>query len=387
MLEYLAGRDSTAPFFAYLAFQAVHIPVQAPREFTERYRGVYADGWDAVRTRRWERARALGLVPADAEPPLPHPDLRPWASLSPTEQAHYEASMMVNAGMLEAMDHHIGRLADYLATRHALEQTIFIITSDNGPEFGDPSTDRAFRLWMAANAYHTDIERLGERGYMGAIGPEWASVAAVPGRLFKMYASEGGTRVPLMISGPGVEPATGFNGAQSFVVDVAPTIADLTGLTSVEPMDGRSLVPLLRATSSEIRSADEAVALEVAGNAAVFQGTHKLTRNTLPHGDARWRLHDIQRDPAERTDLSVARPALAEALLAHYEAYAAAVGVVPVPDDFNVLAQVTSNTVSSMRERYLPRLLLALLAVLAAGIGFWRVRRHKSPLNETETHT
>jgi arylsulfatase/uncharacterized sulfatase len=64
MIEYLEGRDRASPFFAYVAFQAIHIPVQAPREFTERYAGVFHQGWKAARLRRFERARSLGLVPA-----------------------------------------------------------------------------------------------------------------------------------------------------------------------------------------------------------------------------------------------------------------------------------------------------------------------------------
>ena len=70
MMTYLSGRDESQPFFAYLAFQAIHIPVQAPREFTDRYEGVYQAGWDAVRLQRFERARDLGLIPQDAEPPV-----------------------------------------------------------------------------------------------------------------------------------------------------------------------------------------------------------------------------------------------------------------------------------------------------------------------------
>ena len=89
--------------------------------------------------------------------------------------------MMVNAGMLEAMDHHAGRLIAYLEATGDLANTVFIVTSDNGPEFTDPVSDPSFRVWMGANGYHADPDRAGEPGYMGAIGAEWASAAAVPG--------------------------------------------------------------------------------------------------------------------------------------------------------------------------------------------------------------
>lgn len=53
------------PFFAYLPFQAVHIPVQAPQEFIDRYMGVYDGGWNELREQRRARAMELGIIPAD----------------------------------------------------------------------------------------------------------------------------------------------------------------------------------------------------------------------------------------------------------------------------------------------------------------------------------
>ncbi len=145
MMEYLEARDRQKPFFAYVAFQAIHIPVQAPREFTDRYQGVYTDGWDALHKQRYQRAKQLGLVPDAASPPEMHPSLRPWHTLTATEKAHYERSMMVNAGMLEAMDHHIGRLIAYLESTEDLDNTVFVITSDNvlRREVKFPSADRS----------------------------------------------------------------------------------------------------------------------------------------------------------------------------------------------------------------------------------------------------
>jgi len=377
MMTYLEGRDSSKPFFAYVAFQAIHIPVQAPREFTDRYENVYSEGWQALREQRFVRAKELGLVPADAAPPEMHPSLRDWDALTDQEKAHYERSMMVNAGMIEAMDHHIGRLSAFLKARDAFENTIFVVTSDNGPEFGDPATDSFFKLWMSQNGYHVDVDRMGEKGSMGAIGPEWASAAAVPGSLFKMYASEGGTRVPLILSGPGIA-AQGFNPALSFVTDVTPTIIDLAGLPPSKDRDGRSLVPAMGGQAIEVYSADEPVGLEVAGNAALFKGGYKLTRNTRPHGDAEWRLYDLRRDPAELQDLSAAQPELRQSLLSDYENYAAELGVVALPKDFDIQAQIGINARNKMAARYGPMLvgsgIFVIVLILIGGLMIWRRR-------------
>lgn len=352
MIDYLEERDRTVPFFSYLAFQAVHIPVQAPKTFTDNYEDTYAAGWDVLREQRITRARELGLAPIDALAPEPHPKLRKFSELSEEEQQHYRTSMMVNAGMLESMDYEIGQLIEYLKAEGELENTLFIITSDNGPEFNDPVTSPLFRFWMANNDYHTDIERAGEQGYMGAIGPEWASVAAVPGSLFKMYASEGGTRVPLIISGPGVATQPGFNAAFTFVADIAPTIASLTNTSMTEEIVGVSLAPLLNGDAQTVRTAEEATLMETAGSAALFKGDYKLVKNSLPHGDAQWRLHNLKTDPAERVDLATTEPELKASMLAQYQALAATNGVIELPDDYNVQTAITKNTVLSLFENH-----------------------------------
>jgi arylsulfatase/uncharacterized sulfatase len=274
------------------------------------------------------------------------------------------------------MDFHIGRLVNWLKSQNAFENTLFVITSDNGPEFGDPTADPLFRVWMALNGYHDDVSRLGEKGSMGAIGPEWAAAAATPGSLFKMYASEGATRVPLIISGPGVINER-FNNALSFVTDIAPTIVDYAEVAPANAMDGRSLRPLLSGKSKHIYSEDEPVAMEVAGNSAVYLGDYKITRNTLPHGDGNWRLHDLGSDPAESRDLSTERPEIRQKLMAIYADYAKALGVVPVPKDFDIVAQVHKNTRDKMLKRAMPEILGCMLFILVVFAVAWRYRRSK----------
>jgi len=71
MVERLGGYIDEAPagsrpFFAYLAFQAVHIPVQAPKAYSDHYRGRFDGGWAKIRAERAARARALGLLPPEA---------------------------------------------------------------------------------------------------------------------------------------------------------------------------------------------------------------------------------------------------------------------------------------------------------------------------------
>lgn len=192
MIEYIdEDTGGAAPFLAYIGFQAIHIPIQAPREFIDKYEGVFDEGWNVLREQRWQRAQALGLVPQGA-PLAPMPEgLRVWDDLSEADKQLYSKSMAVNAAMLEAMDFHVGRLVAHLDASGELQNTLFVVTSDNGPEASAIVELPGFGLWMALNGYHYDVDRLGEKGSMGFIGPEWAHAAAAPSDLFKFYAAEG----------------------------------------------------------------------------------------------------------------------------------------------------------------------------------------------------
>ena len=373
MIDYLKSGDVDQPFFSYLAFQAIHIPVQAPREYIDHYEGVYLDGWDALLQRRFQKAKELGLISESADTPVMNDALRPWDSLSEDRQAWFERAMMVNAGMLEAMDFHIGRLVDFLMSTNQFDNTVFIITSDNGPEFSFPSEFLSFRLWMFQNGYSDDIDRLGQKGSMVAIGPEWASAASSPGNLFKFYAAEGGTHVPLIVAGPGVKKQP-FNDARAFVTDVTPTILDLSGVApevrdSGEPMIGHSLGPLLRGEKASVYSRETPVGMEVSGNAALFKGEFKLTKNTLPHGDGSWRLHQLSNDPAERVDLSATNPEKKAEMLKDYHAYESAMGVLPVSEGFDINERLKKNLTNQWIKHNSLRLIGILLGILIVG-GF-----------------
>jgi arylsulfatase/uncharacterized sulfatase len=374
---------SNKPFYAYLAFQANHIPVQAPREFIDKYRGVYKDGWTALRKARRDRAAALGLVPRDA-PMVTMPTTTDWDALSP-EQKQYEVRRMeVYAGMADAMDHHVGRLVAYLKESGQYDNTVFVFLSDNGSEASDPYAITSARLWLATE-YTNDLEKLGDKGAYGTIGPSWASASASPLSTYKFYSGEGGVRTPLIVSGvPGMWSDAVYP-KFAHVKDIAPTLLDLAGVQhpgtqykgqSVEAMTGRSLMPVLKSTDVRAHPVDEPVGYELSGNMAVYRGDLKLTRNMAPVGDGQWHLYDIVKDPGETQDLQSSQPDAFQRMRADYDAYAQANGVLPMPEGYEPRNQVLINSLVNV---YLPRARIpaAVALVVLVGLVVYRRRRHR----------
>jgi len=381
LIKYIDEGERSSPYFGYLAFQAVHIPVQAPKAFSDNYAGRFDSGWEATRRARWDRAVASGIVPADAPFATLPADARTWLSLGADERAKYARAMEVYSGMIEAMDHHVGRLMDHIASRGELDNTIFVITSDNGPEPSDPVHEPWMDIWMGLNGYSWNLEDMGERGSLGFIGPEWASAISAPGSLYKFYASDGGLRVPMIIAGPGVE-AGQRHGGLTFVTDVAPTLLELAGAGTAtpegaRPITGRSLLPMLAGQVDRVYGPTDTVGVEVSGNSALFRDNWKIVRNIPPVGDGKWRLYDHAKDPAEVNDLAATMPDLFEAMLADYETYAARSGVLALPDGYQAERQVRLNAIARQLSFHAGALIAIGAAVLAllSLLIFWLLRR------------
>ena len=379
MIEYLGDEpEAQGPFFAYLGFQAVHIPVQAPAEYTARYDGVFDDGWETLMKARWQKARELGLVASDAPLRAPPQALREWEALDPRERALLARSMQVNAGMLEAMDDQIGRLVTHLEQTGAHDNTVYVVTSDNGPEGSNPLTSPVFPLWMKLTGYDRKLDTLGEKGSYVAIGPEWARAAAGPSHLFKFYAGEGGLRVPLIMAGPGIPQGARID-SFSVMTDIAPTLLEMAGgqmpKGGDKPVTGRSLVPVLSGAVERTYGPSDPVGIEVAGNGALYRGDYKLVRNLPPYGDGEWRLYNIAEDPGETRDLAPANPELMAQMQAGYETFRSEMGVLEMPEGYQVVRQVAINSRPMLLRNFWWLPVLAGLLALLVAYGAYRVMR------------
>lgn len=371
------------PFFAYLPLQAVHIPVQAPQIYIDRYMGVYDEGWDVLRESRRSRSIELGLVPPETDM-VRMSTTDDWSALSDERRRYESKRMAVYGAMVEAMDHHLGRLFDHLKSVGEYDNTLIIFTSDNGAEASgsaDPSSFAA-RQGPTSVGYNIDYESLGLKGSYNTISPSFASAAASPLSLFKFYAGEGGMRVPLILSGPSVTKPGEINHSFSFVTDITPTLLSVAGVTApqdryrgrpVEPMVGRDLMPLITGEVDRVYKESDSVGYELAGHAALFQGDYKLlfTRGAL--GDGQWHLYDIVRDPGETHDLAALEPARLQTMLSAYQRYVRENKVLEVPAGYSHTKQLLINV---LHHQFKTPVLIAILTVLIL-LPFWVAYRMK----------
>ena len=325
MIEYVDDADPARPFFGYLSFQAVHIPVQVPREYVDKYNGVFDRGWGVMREERLQRAIKLGLVPQGTRLADGPYNGRKWEDLTEEEKAYWARVMQVNAGMLEAADAHLGRLLDHLKAKGQLDNTIVVVTSDNGPE----------------------------------------------------YNTEGGVRVPMVMSGPGIRKL-GVVHARSQVTDIVPTLLELAGVPhAADEFYGRSLAPLLTGAADQVYGESDSFAIEVSGTAALYRGDWKLTRTPAPYSDGEWRLYDIVRDPGETTDLAARHPDVFEELQQAFAAYAEEVGVFELAEGESARHQIVINSLKKFSKNYWYVVAAVLAVILGLLYGVYvGARRH-----------
>jgi len=382
-LEFIrSGAHSGKPFFAYVGFQANHVPVQAPQEYVNKYKGRYQAGWAALRQARRDKAAALGLIPKDTALRT-MPTTGDWDHLSDKDKQFQAREMEVYAAMADAMDDQVGRLIAHLKKTGEYDNTVFVFLSDNGAEGSDYA---GAQLWLATQ-YTQDIDQLGAKGAYGIPGPGWASASVSPLHSYKFYAGEGGIRVPMIISGVAGMQKNQIHPALTHVTDIAPTLLDLAQVPApgsryqglpIEPLTGSSLVPLLRGQVQRVHPLERALGYELSGNRALFKGDLKLVANGAPMGDGSWHLYDIRKDPGETNDLQQQMPEVFQTMQADYDTYARTHGVLPMPADYKPAQQVLIN---SLVNYWIPAYrtpvvaFLAGLVLLVVGVKRWRKRR------------
>jgi arylsulfatase A-like enzyme len=381
----LSERDSTEnkPFFAYLPFMAVHIPVQAPQKYIDRYMGTYDSGWDDLREQRAKNATNIGIIPADT-PMVRMSDTEDWDALS-DERRRFEAKRMaVYAAMIESMDTELGRLFTYLEQNGELDNTIIIFTSDNGSEASGPRDGTSFAASFGPSrmGYHLDYDTLGLKGSYNTISPYFASASVSPLAYFKFYAGEGGMRVPLIVAGMDDLQEGSLNQSFTWATDITPTILSLAEVDRpgaryagrpIEPISGKDLTPLLTGAVDRVRASHEAVGYELTGHAALFQGDYKIVANQAPLGDGEWRLFNIVTDPGETEDLRSIMPEQFQKMLSEYEQFKVDNRVAPLPRGYTQMKQLLANILQASGKNFV--IFILALLVLIPFLVAWKMRK------------
>jgi arylsulfatase len=350
----IRSRDAQAyrrPFFMYLATGTAHAPHHASQRWIDHYRGRFDEGWDKIRERILQRQIAQGLFPPSTKIG-PRPEgMQPWDSLSADEKKLFARQMEVFAAALSEADEQFGRVLDELEVRGELENTVVLVTSDNGASAEGALAGSYNELFFARGSQPTAEENLKYYDLWGgaqtyphyAFG--WAVAGNTPFRYYKQTTYEGGTRVPLIVSVPHAA-ATG-KWANSFVhiSDVLPTMLDLVGVPAAKMVnntvqsgfDGMSFAATLRAPDRASPHKDQY--FEMFGFRAFWSNGWKIvspsrlnTWNIMAPAklDEPWQLYNLRNDPGETVDLASANPKIVERLKRGFDAQARQYNVYPI---------------------------------------------------------
>jgi len=342
ILEWI-GQNSgdDKPFFAFLSYTAPHDPLHAPKQYIDKYKGKYDQGWDVLREVRLQRLKELGIVSNDAQTFPRLPSVKAWVELSVQEREEASRDMEVYAAMIDFMDEQIARVFNYLKEIGEYDNTMIIFLSDNGAN-GHPPTTYPGQTEEYLNSFDNSLENRGLVNSYIDTGPGWAQASMTPSRLFKAFPAEGGIRAPLIVKLPGAMRNAGtMNHSFFHVRDIMPTILDVAGVEFTQEINGRSVVPMQGSSVLDFFSGNiktpytsaGQVGYELFGMKAFFDGDWKILWMPPPFGPGDWQLYNLREDPGELVDLNEQHPERLKDMIAQWEQYKKDNGVLDISID------------------------------------------------------
>ena len=354
------AEDPDKPFFLYFATGAVHAPHHVPKEWIEKYKGQFDQGWDKLREETYQRELKLGVIPAGTKL-TPRPDgLKSWDSTSSADRKVLSRQAEVFAGFVSQTDYEIGRLLRGIQADGKAENTLVIyVAGDNGgsAEGGLEGSDENFAgfrgLKETAAQQQPHIDDLGGPLYDNHFAVAWAWATNSPFQWTKQIASHlGGVRDGLVISWPGhVKESAAIRSQFSHVNDIAPTIYEATGVKFPESVDGVKQQPLA-GTSLVPTFADPKAPethhiqyFEMFGNRGIYKdGWWAGARHYTPWELAtnigaiwkndlakdKWELYDLDSDFSQANDLAEKYPQKLAELQAAFDQEARKYDVYPL---------------------------------------------------------
>jgi arylsulfatase len=323
------------PFFMYFAPGATHAPHHSPKEFSDKYKGRFDAGWDAIRDETVARQKELGVIPADAELTARPEEISAWADVPEELKPVLARQMEVYAGFMEHTDHHVGRVIDSLGDLGILEDTlIYVMVGDNGASAeGTPNGtfNELISLNGAAEAESAEfmaarIDEFGTPAAYNHYAVGWAHAMDAPYQWTKQVASHfGGTRNGTIVHWPNGFEARGEVRSQfHHIIDVAATVLDVAGLPEPTFVNGIQQMPLHGVSmaycfdDADAPEARETQYFEMFCNRGIYhQGWTAVTRHSTPwafhaelpaYDDDVWELYDTNADWTQAHDLAAEHP-------------------------------------------------------------------------------
>jgi len=324
-VKYINDAPQDKPLFLYAAYTAPHWPLHAREEDIAKYKGRFKAGWDRLREERLARMKKMGLVGADIPLSAREEKVPAWENEKNPEWK--QRLMEVYAAQVECMDRGVGRILQALDKTGRRDNTLIIVTSDNGACAEEYSPDR---LGNYLNKKTRDGRPLrvgnlpeimpGPEDTWQSYGRAWATLGNTPLRGHKGEEYEGGNRVPLIACWPGKISKPGsivHNVAHE--IDLLPTVLDAAGLEYPRTFQSREVLPpdgksLLSAFKGEALPKHDFLFWELSGKRAVRQGDWKLV---CPRGGP-WELYQFPVDPIEADNLAAKFPERVEQMSARW---------------------------------------------------------------------
>lgn len=344
------------PFYVYFATGALHAPHHAPKEYIERYKGKFDEGWDKLREETFARQKQMGVIPPNADLTKRPKEIPSWDSQTPDQKKLEARQMETFAGFGEHTDEQVGRLVDALNEMGVMDNTLFIyIVGDNGAS-AEGGPEGAYNEMMALNGIINTAEinmpHLEEWGSPStfphyAIG--WAWAGDTPFQWTKQIASHyGGTTNGVVIHWPSRIKAKGeFRSQFTHVTDIAPTVLEAAHLpfprsvngTVQRPFDGTSMVYTF--DHPQAKETHTTQYFEMFGNRGIYHdGWVAATRHSIPWLMAQnppltkdvWELYHMTEDFSQAHDLAAKNPAKLKELQGVFTREAVKNHVLPIDD-------------------------------------------------------
>ena len=344
------------PFYMYFATGATHAPHHAPKEYSNKYKGKFSQGWDKLRSETLERQKKLGVVPQNTVLAPKPADIKDWDKLTKDEKRLFERQMEIFAGFAEHTDYEVGRLVEALEERGQLDNTLFFyIVGDNGS-----SAEGGMIGMYNENTYFNGIQETIEMQLdrINALGTEetynhfaagWAVAGNTPFTWTKQVASNfGGTRNGMVLHWPrGIKAKNEIRSQFHHVVDVAPTVYEAVGVPAPKMVNGTAQRPIeglsMNYSFDDAKAADSRKTqyFEMIGNRGIyhdgwFAGTiHKAPWEQSPRHPLTedvWELYNVNDDFSQANNLADQNPAKLEELKKKFMEEATKYNVLPIDD-------------------------------------------------------